>query len=570
MKTCMHRYKKIILNILLLMSALCFLCSFAAGSLTYGKQNDDVYALQMRLKELGFFAGEADGYFGDSTQTAINNFQTANSLMITGLADPQTVERIHAEDAITKKEYLDAVRTVENVDLELKKGDDGKQVKKLQTLLTNLGYYTNAINSVYDDNTAVAVCLFQMINGLEVTGNAGSETISLILSPSAIALSEYDMAITLRFGDTGSAVKALQMKLKELGYFSGDCSAKFGKNTQDAVTEYQKWNGLQETGECDVEMRIMLMMGQSVSYAEAIAIEAVSTLTEGDISPSVAKVKEQLTQLGFYTGLIDTEFTHELTEAVYYFQIANSIQTTGCADKATRLLLNSGECTTMEEFTRVMSEIHTQKGDAGHQVVLLQRRLMDLGYYIDSVNGTFDKATAEAVSTFQSKNGIEPTGIADTDTRKYMNSDEALTYVEAVELEQMRIREQERLTLVDALVQEAMSAVTMPYEAGRIGKDKYGNAGLTYAVYTVVDMELSPTIALQYETAKAMFNWNEDASLVEIGDQVFFMTGEIMLTGICVNMDEVVFASPDLGYVVCVENFMENQDYEFVGSVHYF
>lgn len=546
------------------------LCAFAAVSLTYGKQNEDIQALQIKLKELGYFTGEADGYFGDETQMAISNFQTANAISPTGLADPETVERIKSENAITKKEYINASRTIQVMDVELKSGDTGKQVKKLQTLLAELGYYDLAINSTFDHETEIAVCLFQMINGLAVTGIADRETVSLLCSNAAINVKECEISIVLRYGDGGAAVKDLQMKLLELGYFTGDCSAKFGKNTQDAVIEYQKWNGLEQSGECDGEMRIQLAKGESISYSEAIAMEAVATLTEGDISPSVNMVKEQLALLGYYTGLIDTEFTHELTEAVYFFQLANGIQTTGSADKATRLLLNSGAGTTMEEFTRQMSEVPVQKGDAGHQVVLLQKRLTELGYYTGSINGTFDKNTEEAMLLFEKQNGLPETGIADTDTRIFMNSESALTYSESIEMEKIRLKEEKRAQLVELIIGEAKAAVSVPYEAGRVGSDLFGNAGLTYAVFMLAEVELSPTIALQYDTAKALVNWNEDKNLVMLGDQIFFMAEDELLTGIVTGPDTVVFASPDHGYVVSIDNFLENQDYVFVGSVHYF
>ncbi len=523
----------------------------------------------MRLRELGYYAGEMNGYFGDDTLTAIMNFQTANGMNPTGLADPDTVLKIKSEDAVSKNAYIDASRKIQKIDLVLKTGDSGKQVKQLQTFLKEQGYFDGEVTGNYENQTETAVYLFQIINHLPVTGVADSETISLLCSPGAIDLSTGNVEVVLRYGDSGSQVKFLQLKLLELGYFSGDCSAKYGKNTQDAVIEFQKRNGIAETGECDLDMRILLMTGRALSYAEAIALEAVSELTEGDITKAVETVKQQLALLGYYTGLIDNEFTHELTEAVYYFQLANGIQTTGSADKSTRLLLNSGLCVTMDEFIKEMSEMPAKRDDAGHQVVLLQRRLLDLGYYLDSVNGSFDKKTEDAVKTFQKAHGLEETGIADLDTRLLMNSDRAYTYAASIELEELRKMEAARFETVTALCQKAKDAVSIPYEAGRAGADFYGNSGLTYAVYLTAGIELHPTIALQYESAKALYGWNEDETLMEMGDQVFFLKDDMLLTGICVGEDAVVFASPDHDCVVLIEQFTEKSEYEFVGSVYY-
>ena len=559
--------KKTICMLIALLVSLSFADGMAAGLVTYGKENDDILQMQTRLIELGYFTEEANGYFGDLTLLAISNFQTANGITVTGHADPETIEKMKSETAVTKKEYIDKVRTLEQMDYTFKYGDEGKQIKRLQTLLSEKGYLKTGLTDKFTEEVRMAVFLFQLINNLSVTGIADGEMLSLLVSPLAIDLNRYERKLEIVYGDTGAEVKILQLELKRLGYFIGDCSAKFGKNTQDAVYEFQKWNGLEQNGECGVDMRVMLAMGAALSHSEAIALDAVSALYEGDIADAVETVKIQLAELGYYTGLIDNEFTHELSEAVYFFQLANGIQTTGHADKATRLLLNSGQCVTMEAFTLLMSEIPVARDDVGHQVVLLQRRLMDLGYYLDSVNGTFDKKTEEAVRKFQRANGIEETGIADAETRKIMNSDRALTYAEFVQQEEMRKAQEKRDTIVESIVNEAMAAVGALYEAGRVGKDVYGNAGLAYAVYMPISVELHPTIALQYESAIQSVLWNGDVKQVNKGDQVFFFYGETMLTGIYVGANAVVFASPDAGYVVCQENFTETDEYVFIGSI---
>ncbi|MBQ1257711.1 MAG: peptidoglycan-binding protein [Clostridia bacterium] len=566
----MKTTKRIICSlVLVLLFTLEVFTGFSAGLITYGKENEDIRLLQMRLTELGYFTHEADGYFGDETVMALENFQTANGLASTGLADPETVEKINDENAITKKEYIDSVRALNKMDYAFSTGDKGKLVKRLQSLLFEKGYLEASVTEEYTKDVEKAVCLFQLINNIPVTGIADGDMIALLLSPACIDLNEYDKKIVLAYGDSGTHVKMLQLELKRLGYFNGDCSAKFGKNTQDAVYEYQKWNGLEQNGECGIDMRIKLAKNESLSYSEALAQDAVSALYEGDIAEAVEKVKNQLYELGFYTGLIDTEFTHELSEAVYFFQLANNIQTTGSADKATRLLLNSGECVTMEEFTKEMSEVSVKKGDVGHQVVLLQRRLLDLGYTFEMPNGSFGKKTEEAVKRFQMAHGFEMNGIADTEIRKLMNSDDAFTYAEYVQLEELKIAQTERMKMVDVIVNEAMSCVDHPYEAGRVGEDVFGNAGLAYSVYMTLNQELHPTIALQYESAVENEAWNEDRARVSAGDQVFFYAGETMLTGICVGEDAVVFASPIHNRVVLIENFMESKEYVFIGSISY-
>ncbi|MDO4741285.1 MAG: peptidoglycan-binding protein [Eubacteriales bacterium] len=70
------------------------------STLTKGMaDNEDVRAMQNRLYELGWFTDVRDGDFGALTQTSIKQFQQAAGLSVTGIADPETLSAIYAEDA---------------------------------------------------------------------------------------------------------------------------------------------------------------------------------------------------------------------------------------------------------------------------------------------------------------------------------------------------------------------------------------------------------------------------------------------------------------------------------------
>ena len=53
-----------------------------------------------------------------------------------------------------------------------------------------------------------------------------------------------------------------------------------------------------------------------------------------------------------------------------------------------------------------------QPGDSGQPVMLLQCRLIELGYYRDIAEGTYGPVTQDAVMDFQAVNGFEADGIA--------------------------------------------------------------------------------------------------------------------------------------------------------------
>lgn len=76
-------------------------------TLQKGSKGDDVKALQQRLIELNYLSGSADGDYGNKTQTAVELFQKEAGLTATGIADPETQERLFAEDAPVATVYLD-------------------------------------------------------------------------------------------------------------------------------------------------------------------------------------------------------------------------------------------------------------------------------------------------------------------------------------------------------------------------------------------------------------------------------------------------------------------------------
>ena len=65
------------------------------------------------------------------------------------------------------------------------------------------------------------------------------------------------------------------------------------------------------------------------------------------------------------------------------------------------------------------------KGSKGDAVIALQERLKELGYYSISVDGDYGNGTLNAVSAFQSRNGIDATGIATAETQELLYSDNA-------------------------------------------------------------------------------------------------------------------------------------------------
>lgn len=77
----------------------------------------------------------------------------------------------------------------------------------------------------------------------------------LITSLSAFATSSY---LPLKKGSKGDAVVELQTRLLELGFYSSKVDGSYGNGTATAVKAFEKYNGLNPTGEATVELQEFL------------------------------------------------------------------------------------------------------------------------------------------------------------------------------------------------------------------------------------------------------------------------------------------------------------------------
>ena len=142
-----------------------------------------VIELQERLRELNYYAGEADGKFDDQLADTMRIFCLANGLK----------ERYEADEDLQALVFDPSTPKYEGY-IELWRNDTGDQVKWLQQRLAELGYFDGAADGIYDKKTRDAVRLFQQMNGLDVDGVAGLLTQECLYSPWAVSLYAQETA----------------------------------------------------------------------------------------------------------------------------------------------------------------------------------------------------------------------------------------------------------------------------------------------------------------------------------------------------------------------------------------
>jgi peptidoglycan hydrolase-like protein with peptidoglycan-binding domain len=130
---------------------------------------------------------------------------------------------------------------------------------------------------------------------------------------------------TLQSGCKGDDVTALQARLAELGYFSGEICGTFGPATKDAVKTFQKDHGLAGDGVVGGQTFALIygVKPQFTFYRMKItnsADERPFLLKKGKTGDDVEDLQKALTMKGFYTGKINGVFDAKTKTAVIRFQ----------------------------------------------------------------------------------------------------------------------------------------------------------------------------------------------------------------------------------------------------------
>ena len=297
----------------------------------------------------------------------------------------------------------------------LEKGSTGSAVKDLQTKLKKLGYYDAYVDGDYGDTTVAAVKAFQKKYNLTADGIAGKETLKKLDSAYENVNSAKDDD-SLRMGDSGSAVKDLQTKLKKLGYYDGTVDSTFGSGTYAAVKAFQKKYNLTADGVAGSETLKKL----NTAYKNADSDKDDGSLRKGATGSAVKDLQTKLKKLGFYNASIDGDYGDTTVAAVKAFQKKYNLTADGVAGSETLKKLDTAYKNA--DSNTSTDDDSLRKGATGTAVKTLQTNLKKLGFYTAYVDGSFGSTTESAVKAFQKKYGLTADGVAGSATLKKIES----------------------------------------------------------------------------------------------------------------------------------------------------
>lgn len=268
---------------------------------------EKVKTLQTHLTTLGYYNASVDGVFGPVTTKAVKAFQKAYNLKDDGWFGSESCKKMN--QALDAKQGTTSNTGVDGFDcskVNLKRNSTDKAgVKKLQTMLKALGYYTREVDGDFGKFTEDAVKAFQNATGHDpdgvfgpktcpdlnkaYTGKTGSSSVKqfkitdttpehrrklsakLTVLPTVVVLPETEFdtntltktvtkgaintdtnfdctKISLSQNSKGDDVTKLQTILKARGYYTRQIDGDFGKYTKEAVIRLQQALGVKQDG----------------------------------------------------------------------------------------------------------------------------------------------------------------------------------------------------------------------------------------------------------------------------------------------------------------------------------
>ena len=329
--------------------------------------------------------------------------------------------------------------------------------------------------------------------------------------------------------------------------------------------------------------------GPSAPPSDVVIFSDYTTLRIGDDNASVEALQQRLTDLGYLDSDIPgSKFNESIASAVVLFQRACNMEQTGVADIATQSLLYGDNAQTYR----------IKRSDTGTDVLRLQQRLEELGYYTDRANGYFGPNTEQAVMMFQAINELTVSGELDYDAWTILYSDDALPIPvlgsstptpkpTARHTGSIQTTKPTRKTTPKATVKKtpkpgtttaagktatpkptktssgggrtystvlaaAQDQLGKPYVWGAEGPDSFDCSGLVYYCLKQSGHSVSRKSAKSYSQNGS---WKLISSMGDLkaGDLVFFKSDSkdsVNHTGICISNSAMIHASSSKGQVV--------------------
>jgi peptidoglycan hydrolase-like protein with peptidoglycan-binding domain len=338
----------------------------SALALERGDQGPSVRNLQQQLQRTGFYQAPVSQVFDFSTEDAVRRFQKSAGLPVDGVASTNTLQKLDSWRASSEGRQANKPVVV-NTETEAKKTTPTTEAKKT-TPTTEAKKTTPTTEAKKTTPTTEA-----------------KKT-----TPTTVATKRSNPNLLAR-GDEGEEVRVLQERLRVAGYYKGNSTGIFGSITEEAVKRFQQAYKLDNDGVVGPETQRRLP-ASGIGYGEDTPkARNDGKLKIGDRGEAVRVVQEQLIKAGYLEGDPNGYYGPNTADAVRKFQTANYLASSGVAGPTTRGKLYS---------------LVTSGSKNEFNVLEIQRRLHERGFYKGTLNGVMGNDTKKAIRQAQLFYGI--------------------------------------------------------------------------------------------------------------------------------------------------------------------
>lgn len=488
----------VVLTILALTAALLPLTAQAV-TLKEGSRSQGVEALQQALKSKGYFSATSTGYYGDITTEAVKRYQKDNKLTADGIAGKDTLTAL---GLLSDAEAIKTGTVNISEGLNLRYGPstsntllcelaDGEKVDilsenggwyKIRTSFDIEGYvyksYVSVSNSL-SDNADVQQGKVKVNTRLNVRSGPGTSYSikGYLLNNAAVVISGSQNGWYTITSSSG---------------LSGYCSAEYITVSGQSSDKNDSPSGeaVNKTGKVKVNTRLTVRSGPGTSYS------AKGYLTNN-------------------TSVTITETTGD------WHKITTPTGMSGYCHKDYITILGTGSPSDKPDSSKPDETL--KYGMTSNDVVKLQQRLKELGYFSANCTGYFGTITLSAVKSFQKDNSLDVDGIAGPKTLSALfDKDAEAKPDDKDEPETPAEPSDEAEEIINELIAYAKTFLGTPYVYGANGPDSFDCTGYTCYVFKHFGYSLPRTAYNQgYNDYAPKI---ENVSDLKPGDLVFFNT----------------------------------------------
>ena len=372
--------------------------------LRVGSQGEEVWQVQERLSQLGYYKGAIDGQYGEGTQAAVKLFQQQHGLGADGVFGQQTREMLWSDQAHQVIVYTatpaPTATPVPTPTLEPRAADafGGYPILVNRQYAVPAGYEPDdlVLMNTYCDASVVII--------KEQNTWGQREAVDALMTMLRAA---HRDGITVWQVSEGYRTVAKQQELFD-----------------EQVASYKKTNSLSHDAAVSATRQTVADPGNSEHHTGL----AFDITVPGVYFRDTEQAKWLADNCWEYGFII--RYTEEKQPMTGYLAEPWHIRYVG---REHALAMRDRDLC-LEEYlaeagviTLVEMPVTLQNGSRGALVSSLQSRLAELGYYTGAIDGDFGPGTEAAVKAFQAQNGLTPDGIAGAYTQQALDNPAAAT-----------------------------------------------------------------------------------------------------------------------------------------------